>query len=55
LRPETIEQINQAIIEEGHRLEPTAAETVRGDSFVVETNIHYPEVVGVVKTEKGLV
>jgi len=42
LRPETIEQINQAIIEEGHRLEPQAAETVRGDSFVVETNIHYP-------------
>jgi IS5 family transposase len=42
LRPETIAQINQAIIQEGHRLEPQAAETVRGDSFVVETNIHYP-------------
>ena len=42
LRPETIEQLNQAIIDEGHRLEPQAAETVRGDSFVVETNIHYP-------------
>jgi len=42
LRPETIEKINQAIVEEGHRLEPTAAETVRADSFVVETNIHYP-------------
>ena len=42
LRPETIEQINQAIIQEGHRLEPQAAQTVRGDSFVVETNIHYP-------------
>ena len=42
LRPETIEQINQAIIQEGHRLAPQAAETVRGDSFVVETNIHYP-------------
>jgi transposase, IS5 family len=42
LRPETIERINQAIIEEGHRLEPQAAQTVRGDSFVVETNIHYP-------------
>ena len=42
LRPETIEQINQAIVEEGHRLEPQAVETVRGDSFVVETNIHYP-------------
>ena len=42
LSPETIEQINQAIIQEGHRLAPEAAETVRGDSFVVETNIHYP-------------
>jgi hypothetical protein len=42
LRPETIEKINQAIIAEGHRLQPQAAETVRGDSFVVETNIHYP-------------
>ena len=42
LRPETIHEINQAIIEEGHRLEPQAAQTVRGDSFVVETNIHYP-------------
>ena len=42
LRPATIAQINQAIIEEGHRLEPQAAQTVRGDSFVVETNIHYP-------------
>jgi transposase, IS5 family len=42
LRPETIEMINQAIVEEGHRLEPQAVKTVRGDSFVVETNIHYP-------------
>jgi transposase, IS5 family len=42
LRPETIEHINRAIIQEGHRLEPKAAETIRGDSFVVETNIHYP-------------
>jgi hypothetical protein len=39
---DTIAQINQAIVEEGHRLVPEAAETVRGDSFVVETNIHYP-------------
>jgi hypothetical protein len=42
LRPETIHEINQAIIAEGHRLQPQAAETVRGDSFVVQTNIHYP-------------
>ena len=42
LSPETIEKINQVIVQEGHRLDPKAAETVRGDSFVVETNIHYP-------------
>ena len=42
LRPATIEEINRAIIQEGHRLAPQAAEKVRGDSFVVETNIHYP-------------
>ena len=42
LRPETIEQINQVIIREGHRLEPKAAQTVRGDSFVAATNIHFP-------------
>ena len=48
LRPETIDKINQAIIDEGHRLEPKAAEKVRADSFVVETNIHYP-------TDSGLI
>ena len=42
LRPETLERINQVIVAEGHRLVPEAAETVRGDSFVAETNIHYP-------------
>ena len=26
----------------GHALEPKAIESVRGDTFVVETNIHYP-------------
>ena len=26
----------------GHELEPQAIESVRGDTFVVETNIHYP-------------
>ena len=40
--PDTIERINHRIVAEGHRLVPTAAETVRGDSFVLATNIHYP-------------
>jgi transposase, IS5 family len=42
LRPETLEAINHAVVAEGHRLVPQAAEKVRADSFVVETNIHYP-------------
>ena len=42
VRPETIEAINHLVVAEGHRLEPTAGETIRGDSFVAETNIHYP-------------
>jgi hypothetical protein len=35
LRPETLECINHAIVAEGHRLVPKAAETVRGDSTLV--------------------
>ena len=42
LRPSTIEQISQAIVAEGHKLCPGAIEIVRADSFVMETNIHYP-------------
>jgi hypothetical protein len=42
VQPETIERINHLVVGEGHRLEPEAAEAVRGDSFVCETNIHYP-------------
>jgi hypothetical protein len=40
--PETIEKINQLVVAEGHQLDPSAVETVRGDSFVAETNIHHP-------------
>lgn len=42
LKPETIEQISRAIVDEGHQLDPAAIEKVRTDSFVMETNIHYP-------------
>ena len=42
LSPDTIERVNHLIVAEGHRLVPEAAETVRGDSFVPATNIHYP-------------
>ena len=42
LSPDTIERLNHLIVGEGHRLAPKAAEAVRGDSFVVATDVHYP-------------
>ena len=42
LRPDTIAQINHAIVCAGHTLQPEAIEKVRADSFVMETSIHYP-------------
>ena len=42
LRPESLQKINALIVKAGHVLEPKAIESVRGDTFVVETNIHYP-------------
>lgn len=42
LQPATIEEISQLIVAEGHKLVPNAVKTMRADSFVVETNIHYP-------------
>jgi IS5 family transposase len=42
LRPATLEKINHLIVAAGHELAPAAIKAVRGDTFVVETNIHYP-------------
>jgi transposase, IS5 family len=42
LRPETLHKINDLIVRAGHELQPQAIESVRCDTFVVETNIHYP-------------
>ena len=42
LKPETIQKINDLVVAEGHHLVPVAAEQTRADSFVIETNIHYP-------------
>lgn len=42
LQPATIEEISQLIVSQGHKLVPDAVKTMRADSFVVETNIHYP-------------
>jgi len=41
LRPETLKKINDLVVKAGHVLEPKAIAAVRGDTFVVETNIHY--------------
>ena len=48
LRTETVTKIYQLVVSEGHKLNADAATTSRADSFVVETNIHYP-------TESGLI
>lgn len=42
VQPETIEKISHAIVAEGHQLDPEAPKKARADSFVAETNIHYP-------------
>jgi hypothetical protein len=42
LQPATIESISQLIVADGHKLVPDAVTRMRVDSFVVETNIHYP-------------
>jgi hypothetical protein len=42
LRPATLQKINEAIVAVGHQLVPDAIKQVRGDTFVVQTNIHYP-------------
>lgn len=42
LHPETLKKINDLVVQAGHKLEPKAIAAVRGDTFVVETNIHYP-------------
>jgi hypothetical protein len=42
LRPATLEALSHAIVSHGQALHGSAAERVRADSFVVETNVHYP-------------
>jgi hypothetical protein len=42
LRPATLKKLSDLIVRAGHVLAPKAIAAVRGDTFVVETNIHYP-------------
>jgi IS5 family transposase len=42
IKPSTLSKINEVIVAAGHAMAPEAATSVRADSFVIETNIHYP-------------
>lgn len=42
LRPETLEQLNHQLVAYGQQLHGEARAAVRADSFVVETDIHFP-------------
>lgn len=42
LQPATIDEISRRLVAAGHQLVPDAVQTMRADSFVIETNIHYP-------------
>ena len=42
LKPATIEELNHAVVTYGQQLHSGAAAKVRADSFVVQTDIHYP-------------
>ncbi len=40
--PEILDEINQVVVRAGHRLKKKDTLAARCDSFVVETNVHYP-------------
>ena len=42
LSPATLQELNRLIVSYGQQLHGNAAQRVRADSFVIETNIHYP-------------
>ena len=42
LSPQTIDESSLLFVAEGHEIDPNAIKTLRADSFVMETNIHYP-------------
>ena len=42
LNPATIEKMNQVVVSYGQQCDGHATQKVRADSFVVETDIHYP-------------
>lgn len=42
IKPSTLSKINELVVQAGHTIAPDAATSVRADSFVIESNIHYP-------------
>ena len=42
LSDDTLAKISELIAKAGHEIDPEAVKQVRADSFVVDTNIHYP-------------
>ncbi len=40
--PEILDEINQVVVKAGHQLKKKESLVARCDSFVVETNVHYP-------------
>lgn len=48
LLPETLAKLSDLVVGEGHRRRPEAIKKVRGDTFVAQTNIHYPTDVNLV-------
>ena len=40
--PEILDEINQVVVQAGHKLKKKESLAARCDSFVVETNVHYP-------------
>ena len=40
--PEILDEINQVVVQAGHKLKKKDSLAARCDSFVVETNVHYP-------------
>ena len=42
IKSSTLEAINQLIVQHGQNLHGAARQSVRADSFVIDTNIHYP-------------
>ena len=42
LKSETIDEISRLFVAQGHEIDPDAIKKLRADSFVMETNTHYP-------------